>query len=386
LSNPNIANPNASPGDTTTYYLTVTENGCSANDSVKVNVNPLPVIDVNLLVSVDASCNASNGSITGIIATGAPTLVFSWSNGTTVVGTNLDLINQPLGNYTLSVTDGNGCVSSFGPVQIGGGNPPVVNIDSVLVVDPSCNLANGSISNVLVSGGTLPYTYNWSLNGNPAGNTLAINQLSPGWYVIVVTDSLGCFGTDSVFVNSGAFVNVLANDDYATTLENVSVQINPLINDTGGTSITILNGPFNGVATGSVLYTPNTGFYGIDTIVYEICDLICTQICDTARIYIEVEKDRPIKIYDGFSPNGDGVNETFYIENIDLFPENELLIYSRWGDLVYSAQPYNNEWDGTSKVDGIKLVGDKVVDGTYYFILKLSPDQDAINGFIDLRR
>jgi len=62
------------------------------------------------------------------------------------------------------------------------------------------------------------------------------------------------------------------------------------------------------------------------------------------------------------------------------------MIFSRWGDLVYSAQPYKNEWDGTSKTNGVKLVGNKVVDGTYYFILKLTPDDEAINGYIDLRR
>jgi hypothetical protein len=45
-----------------------------------------------------------------------------------------------------------------------------------------------------------------------------------------------------------------------------------------------------------------------------------------------------------------------------------------------------NEWDGSSKVSGIKLEGNKVVGGTYYFILKLTPESEAINGFIDLRR
>ena len=388
LSNPNISNPMAGPNDTTVYYLSVTQGLCTNPnvDSTTVNVMPLPVIDTTLMVVTDASCNSSNGSIVGVTVTGVPTFLYSWSNGSTQVDTTLNLLNQPLGNYTLTVTDGNNCTSFMGPVQINGGNPPVINLDSIVLVDPSCNLANGSITNVLVTGGTMPYSYVWTLNNVVIDTTPAINQLLGGWYVLTVTDSLGCFGVDSVFVTSSANVTVVANDDYATTPENIAVQINPSNNDQGGSGVNVLWGPFNGVATGSVLYTPNTSFFGRDSISYEICDLVCVNICDTAIIYITIQKDRPIHIYNGLSPNDDGINETFYIENIDLFPENELTIYNRWGDQVYTAAPYNNEWDGTSQTSGIKLMGNKVVDGTYFFILKLKPDAEPVNGTIDLRR
>jgi len=259
-------------------------------------------------------------------------------------------------------------------------------VSSISVLDASCGASNGSISGITVSGGTLPYTYSWSNNGTVISAGQSLTSLSEGWYVLTITDSLGCGDVDSVFVGTDIANTVYAVNDYVVTEQNIGVQIDPLTNDLGASSFTILDNPLNGVASGSVFYTPNLNYVGLDSMTYEICDLVCVDICDTASIYIEITKERKIKIYDGFSPNGDGSNETFYIENIEFFPENELMIFSRWGDLVYSAQPYKNEWDGTSKTNGVKLVGNKVVDGTYYFILKLTPDDEAINGYIDLRR
>ena len=372
-----------------TYTLTVTDsNGCqSSAGPFNINQANPATIDISSINVNDVSCSASNGSITGItVAGGTLPYTYSWSNGTLEVSTNLDLTGMPSGTYVLTVTDSNGCESQTTPIIINSGNPPSINTTGLTVVNANCNTTNGSISNISISGGTMPYTYQWTSNNSNVGNTLDISLLDLGWYVLTVTDSLGCSSSDSVFVDRDLVNNILANDDYVTTQQNVGVQITPLSNDFGASSLTILNGPTNGIASGSVFYTPNAGYFGADSILYEICDVVCSSICDTATIFIEVEKERRIRIYDGFSPNGDGSNETFYIENIEFFPENELLIYSRWGDLVYSAKPYNNEWDGSSKTNGVKLVGNKVVDGTYFFILKLTPDSEAINGTIDLRR
>ena len=371
------------------YSVVVTDSlGCTDSLGVLTIVNnAAPVIDVTGIVTVDASCGLSNGSISGVTVTGG-TLPYSyvWYNGNGDTLTTLNVSLLAAGSYTLVVTDTNGCQDQVGPFVISNGNPPVIDLTGMVQVDPSCNLPNGSITGVVVSGGTGSITTVWTYNGSFLSNNLNINSLDTGWYIITVTDSLGCIATDSVNLVNQSLVTVDANDDIVSTLENTPVLILPLLNDLGGIAVTILNGPSNGTASGSVLYTPDNSFFGMDTIQYEICDTVCLAICDTAFIYIEVTKDRPVRIFDGFSPNGDGINETFHIENIDLYPNNELIIYSRWGDQVYYAQPYNNEWDGTSQTSGVKLVGNKVVDGTYYFVLKLTEDAEPINGFIDLRR
>jgi gliding motility-associated-like protein len=166
----------------------------------------------------------------------------------------------------------------------------------------------------------------------------------------------------------------------------VSIKISPSDNDNGGGDPIIVDGPNGGDLSSEFIYTPNVTFSGIDSIKYEVCDLFCVTVCENAMVYIDVKEERKIKIHNGFSPNGDGINETFNIDNIEYFPENKLVIFNRWGDEVYSAQPYKNEWDGTSKTKGVKVAGDKVVDGSYYYVLILKPNSDPYNGFIDLRR
>lgn len=75
----------------------------------------------------------------------------------------------------------------------------------------------------------------------------------------------------------------------------------------------------------------------------------------------------------GFTPNNDGVNDLFIIPVLSgsqQHPDCELSILNRWGDIVYYAKPYLNNWDGRSKA------GDHLPDGTYYYSFRLSPDAD----------
>lgn len=75
---------------------------------------------------------------------------------------------------------------------------------------------------------------------------------------------------------------------------------------------------------------------------------------DTVTVYVVCDMDIP----NVFTPNGDGLNDLFYIENLYMHPNSDLKIYSRWGRLVYESSNYDNSWDG-GKVSG----------GTYYYIL-----------------
>jgi gliding motility-associated-like protein len=70
---------------------------------------------------------------------------------------------------------------------------------------------------------------------------------------------------------------------------------------------------------------------------------------------------------DGISPNGDGKNDVWIIDNIHEYPNNIVEIYNRWGELLFRAQPYQNNWDGTYK-------GKPLPMGTYYYIINLNED------------
>jgi gliding motility-associated-like protein len=81
-----------------------------------------------------------------------------------------------------------------------------------------------------------------------------------------------------------------------------------------------------------------------------------------------------------FSPNGDGVNDYFIIPDIDYFTNNTLVIYNRWGNLVYAVDGYVGQWDGSSSEN------EQLTDGTYYYILDLGNEKEPYTGFIMIHR
>ncbi|WP_422858711.1 PKD domain-containing protein [Flagellimonas sp. S174] len=78
-----------------------------------------------------------------------------------------------------------------------------------------------------------------------------------------------------------------------------------------------------------------------------------------------------LTVYNEFSPNGDGVNETFTIDCISRYPNNVLKVYNRWGNIVFEQRSYNNDWDGTSNGRATVQKGQQLPVGTYYYILDL---------------
>jgi len=172
----------------------------------------------------------------------------------------------------------------------------------------------------------------------------------------------------------------VAQNDSVTTDENTSVSIDILGNDSDPdgnldtSSVVIITTPDNGSATvqadGSVTYIPDAGFFGVDSFQYVLCDLGMPIYCDTAWVYITVdevvdEQDKPVN---GFSPNGDGVNDGWYVKEAEEFPVNELVIFNRWGDDVWRTKDYHNL---SNFFSGHNMEGENLADGTYYYILTI---------------
>jgi len=83
----------------------------------------------------------------------------------------------------------------------------------------------------------------------------------------------------------------------------------------------------------------------------------------TVTVDERFSEDGPF-IPSGISPNGDGVNDFWYIRWLYRFPENEVSILNRWGDAVYKTDNYQNDWYGTWN-------GKTLPEGTYYYILRI---------------
>jgi gliding motility-associated-like protein len=82
------------------------------------------------------------------------------------------------------------------------------------------------------------------------------------------------------------------------------------------------------------------------------------------------------------SPNGDNTNDNWMIQNIELYPENEVWIFNRWGTLLYYASPYENAWQGTND----KGNGEILPAATYFYLIDThKKSQDPFKGFIEVQ-
>ena len=89
-----------------------------------------------------------------------------------------------------------------------------------------------------------------------------------------------------------------------------------------------------------------------------------------------------IIVHDIFTPNNDGMNDTFVIDSIDNYPENVLKIYNRYGTLVYHKKTYDNSWDGFINVNGMLNKNERLPPGVYFYNLALGSDTEPIIGWI----
>ena len=96
----------------------------------------------------------------------------------------------------------------------------------------------------------------------------------------------------------------------------------------------------------------------------------------TDSVTILVDQKLQIDLPNAITPNEDGLNDVFLLDflqkNPNAFPKNELSIYNRWGDMVFQAKPYQNDWKGTNQN------GDPLPAGTYYYILRLDLNEGNV--------
>ncbi len=95
--------------------------------------------------------------------------------------------------------------------------------------------------------------------------------------------------------------------------------------------------------------------------------------------------DGELQIFSAVSPNGDNFNDTFIIQGIAQFPDNELSIFNRWGVQVYNKKGYDNSWAGISDGRATIAKGEELPAGTYYYVLKINGQKDRA-GYLYINR
>ncbi|MDP3558394.1 MAG: gliding motility-associated C-terminal domain-containing protein, partial [Bacteroidota bacterium] len=113
---------------------------------------------------------------------------------------------------------------------------------------------------------------------------------------------------------------------------------------------------------------------GINTVIWETTNGVCPVSSDFAII----TRDNVV-IPSGFSPNGDNINDYFFIKGIESLGLVQLTVFNRWGNIVYENREYKNNWNGMS------MDANELSDDTYYFVLK-SEFEKEIKGYVFIKR
>jgi gliding motility-associated-like protein len=244
-------------------------------------------------------------------------------------------------------------------------------------------------------------TYSWtgpngfvSTEQNPI--IQLFDQVNVGTYTVTVEiENCPTPLTGSITIN--LLDGPVLNDDLfligiGQTITNGNIINNDVLNFNFNIGVEFLSQPSSGTLTnnndGTFNYVSAPGFVGVVEFIYEICYQECPELCSTGVVTIRIETDTSdeCKPNNLITPNDDGRNDVVIIPCIDgspsKFPFNALKIYNQWGDQVFAASPYQNNWKGTYQGDA----GAPLPDGTYYYVFTKGDDTNPITGFITILR
>ena len=355
-----------------TYQVNVILSGCtSTNASTTVVVNAAPVLTGS--ITNNSPLCANETLVLSVPTAAGVTLGWTGPNGFTASGNTVTVAtvteNDNQGFYTVVGVNAAGCRSN-----------PLSTLVNVNAVPP----ATFALSNSpLCEGGTLELmvpaifgaTYTWS-----GPDTFSSTDRQP----LIDDATAAASGIYEVVINLGGCTSTLTTQVSVLSSPNATI-----INDTTITE----DVPLQLYATGGVLYewrgalqylsdanSPTPIFSGAPAGVYTyFVNVTTVNGCVTQKKVdiIVLPSTRPVFV-DLFTPNGDGINDTWEIGYLANLTPYTLVVYSRGGFEVYRSDNYTNNWDGTRD-------GNALPDGTYWYILTLGNGVEY-RGAVTIRR
>jgi len=355
-----------SPAATTTYTITVTDaNGCaSLQGTTNVLVNDINL--VSLTVSGNAPiCKGQSISLSANVTGGQGTYTYVWNAGAfTGAGPH---VFTPLANttYTVTVTDdcGNSITQNI---------PIVVNPLPIITLNPIITNGCGSVTFEFVNGtaSTAGDTYVWIIDGITYSEETPTHMFTTtGTYAIelTVTNSFGCSSaatstaTITVFPQADAVIDAVDHSvsEFSPTVYfiNASLFSNSFVWDFGDGGTSTAEAP--------------THFYE-ETGTYTVILIANNQYgcADTISMEINIHPEHTLYVPNAFTPNSDGHNDIFMAKGTHIL-EYEMMIFNRWGELIYTAQNLDTGWDGTFQ-------GDQAKEDVYVYKIKYKTNEKEV--------
>lgn len=341
------------------YRVTVTDDhACTATAAVEV-VQP-DALTVEGGVRNATCMGMCDGRIVVEANGGTPSYSYKWNIGYDMA----ELTDLCADTYNLTVTDAHGCTTnrSYTVTQ------PAQMEASATATDVSCYGGSDGKITVSVSGGTTPYTYSlneYMTEGSVDNNLTA---LSAGHHTVYITDAKGCMARAETIIGSpekllGDYEIVNISCKEATDGEiHVSAQ--------GGhppyyvTTDAVNDQP---IAENPVIANLKSGIYHIIITDESGCAF------SLKNIRIPENLHECVHIPNVFTPNDDGINDTWEITHIEMYPDARIFVFNRWGQKMY-------EGDGTSEYWNGEYRGKKVPAGTYFYVVALGEGHNTYSG------
>lgn len=268
--------------------------------------------------------------------------------------------NLASGYYAVILTDANGCELSES-FYIDSPEPVVVNLTASTV---SCY--GGSDGQIItqVSGGTEPYTYEWS----DGSTDDVLTNVQAGIYALTLTDANECSYTVEAEVESNP------------ALRADSEVYPPSCKDKEDGSITIY--PGGGSGQYSYLWSNGATTRNIENLApgYYTLQILDALNCGfVAEFDVPYNYDECLQVPSIFTPNADGINETWVITGIDAYSNASVQVFNKWGSLVFEYSGIYQPWDGTYK-------GNTLPSETYYYIINLNNGDAPLTGTVTIVR
>ena len=348
-----------------TYSVTVRDAALNTYNVSVTIIQPASSLGGSIASQINVFCFGNNSGSVTVSGTGG-TPPYSYKIGTGAYQPTGTFGTLTAGVYTVTIQDANLCTFSV-PVTI---LQPAASLGGSIAAQTNVTCsgsANGSVT-VAGKGGTPLYMY--SLNGGTYQSSGLFSGLAASTYTISVRDANLCTSNVSVTITEPAILAISSVFTNATCPDEPDGSITLTI--TGGTQ------PYktiwaDGVSTPNRLNIPD-GTYSI----------VATDVNGCAASSVIVVgydgSEDCVEIPQIITPNNDGFNDTWKIKNIDLFPNAEVFVYTRWGKLVFSTKNISaNEWDGTFK-------GTLLPTDSYHYILHLNNGSDPKTGVISIIR